>query len=147
MTPRVQALCTSSVVVNSRSLRNTWMYPSKFLSALFVNAINFSSNTSQCLIEIPSYMGMDALEAYAEDPNVKFILTERNPDKWVASVNNTVAVVVRMANSFRFAFLKYFDPILYRFLQLNQTMYWAFSDGTNPGEPDNESALRRNYVE
>lgn len=92
-------------------------------------------------------MGIEAIEAYAEDPNVKFILTERTPDDWVASVNNTVAGVVRMANSFPFTILRYFDSSLYYFLHLNQVMYWVLSDRTNPDDPDNEFALRRNYVE
>jgi hypothetical protein len=28
-------------------------------------------------------MGMDLIKAYLKDPDVKFILTERDPDKWV----------------------------------------------------------------
>ena len=92
-------------------------------------------------------MGAQALEVYAEDPDVKFILTHRDPDKWVTSMNNTVANVVRMATSFPMNILKHFDIILKGFFRLNQVMFWAMSDGTNPGDPNNEAALRRNYVE
>ncbi|GAB1198164.1 hypothetical protein APSETT444_007472 [Aspergillus pseudonomiae] len=100
-----------------------------------------------CFIELPSYLGTQALEVYAEDPDVKFILTYRDPDKWVTSMNNTVANVVRMATAFPMNILKHFDIILAGFLRLNQIMWWAISDGTNPGDPDNEARLRRNYVE
>ncbi|KAB8263007.1 P-loop containing nucleoside triphosphate hydrolase protein [Aspergillus pseudonomiae] len=100
-----------------------------------------------CFIELPSYLGTQALEVYAEDPDVKFILTYRDPDKWVTSMNNTVANVVRMATTFPMNILKHFDIILKRFLRLNQIMWWAISDGTNPGDRDNEARLRRNYVE
>ncbi|PIG85736.1 hypothetical protein AARAC_004077 [Aspergillus arachidicola] len=100
-----------------------------------------------CFIELPSYLGSQALEVYAEDPDVKFILTHRDPDKWVTSMDNTIANVLRMATSFPMNILKHFDIILKCFFRLNQVMFWAISDGTNPGDPNNEAALRRNYVE
>lgn len=90
---------------------------------------------------------MEAIGAFAEDPDVKFILTERDPDKWVKSVNNTVANVVKIGSSFPYAILKHFDTHWYRFLDLMQLMYLTLSDGTNPGDPGNEAALRRNYIE
>ncbi|KAE8149316.1 P-loop containing nucleoside triphosphate hydrolase protein [Aspergillus avenaceus] len=100
-----------------------------------------------CFIELPSYLGQEALEVYAQDPDVKFILTERDPDKWVKSVNSTVAKVVSMANSFPVNILKHFESTLFHFFRLNVTMYRAISDATSPGDPENEAALRRNYVE
>ena len=92
-------------------------------------------------------MGTDALKAYAEDPDVKFILTERDPDKWVKSVNSTVAEVVKIASSFPINILKHFEAESGQFFHLNCVMYDALSDGTRLPDPRNPSALRRNYVE
>ncbi|KAJ6133376.1 hypothetical protein N7471_008591 [Penicillium samsonianum] len=100
-----------------------------------------------CLVEVPSFMGMTVLSVYADDPNVKFILTEREPEKWVASVNNTAGTLIKKADSFPLVILRYFDGPLNLFLKLNETIYWALSDKTNPGEPDNALAMRRNYIE
>lgn len=101
----------------------------------------------QCLIEIPSYLGTTAIDAYLDDPEVKFILTERDPDKWVKSYNGSVATIVTAAQSFPMSVLKHFNPFLNAFLYLNEVLYWVVSDGTNPGDPHNEAAMRRNYVE
>ncbi|KAJ5670552.1 uncharacterized protein N7477_005915 [Penicillium maclennaniae] len=100
-----------------------------------------------CLVEVPSFFGMSAIKAYADDPNVKFILTERDPDKWVASFNKTAGATKKMADSFPLVILRYFDGPLNLFLNLNQTICWALSDKTKPGEPENAIAMRRNYIE
>ncbi|KAF9893853.1 hypothetical protein FE257_010023 [Aspergillus nanangensis] len=100
-----------------------------------------------CLIEIPSYIGMRAMESYAKDPDIKFILTERDPDKWVRSFNNTAGEVGKAANVFPMNILKRFDAELGGFFENTQLMYWAMSDGTDKGHPDNEAALRKNYIE
>ncbi|RAL05402.1 uncharacterized protein BO80DRAFT_461268 [Aspergillus ibericus CBS 121593] len=100
-----------------------------------------------CLMEIPSYVGLRSLETYMEDPEVKFILTERSPDKWVKSFNNTIGEAIKAADQLPISILKHFDAEMGEFFHLAQVMYWAYSDGTNPGHPDNEAALRKNYVE
>lgn len=88
---------------------------------------------------------MDVIEAYAQDPSVKFILTERSPERWAASVNNTAASVASLANRFPFSILKYFDATLYHFLSFNQLVYQALAGGTMPRDPDNEEMLCRYY--
>ncbi|OKO90892.1 hypothetical protein PENSUB_13193 [Penicillium subrubescens] len=98
-----------------------------------------------CLIEIPSYMGKDLLEAYAEDPDVKFILTERNPQKWAKSVNNSAGGVVAMAESFPMNIIKRFDATLCEFMRSNVLVYDALSACTRPGDADNEFELIRSY--
>ncbi|KAG6020785.1 hypothetical protein E4U41_002725 [Claviceps citrina] len=99
-----------------------------------------------CLVEVPYFLGPEILKAYADDPEVKFILTDRDPDKWAASVNNTVGGIVQMANSFPMNILNYFNGHLYWFLNLNRSIYGAIADGTAPGGKNNKEALRRNYV-
>ncbi|KAF7181865.1 hypothetical protein CNMCM7691_001162 [Aspergillus felis] len=100
-----------------------------------------------CLVEIPSWLGPALLDEYAQDPEVKFILTERDPDRWAKSVNGTAGFVVKAAASFPLNVLKHFDEELGIFLALNVTVYAAMADGTKPGQPGNEAALRRNYIE
>ncbi|KAJ5182786.1 hypothetical protein N7492_000402 [Penicillium capsulatum] len=100
-----------------------------------------------CLVEIPSYMGMDVMEAYVDDPDVKFILTERDPQKWASSVNKTAAQVAGLATQFPTNILKYFDGFLYEFLRMNQIVYRAMAGGTQVGDPDNEEMLCKYYTE
>ncbi|KAM0093360.1 hypothetical protein ACP6JD_003125 [Aspergillus fumigatus] len=100
-----------------------------------------------CLIEIPSFLGPALLDEYAQDPEVKIILTERDPDRWAKSVNGTAGFVVKAAASFPLNVLKHFDEELGIFLALNTTVYAVVADSTKPGQPGNEAALRRNYVE
>lgn len=76
---------------------------------------------------------------------MKFILTERQPEKWAASINNTAGKLATKATEFPFSILKYFDSTLYEFLTLNILVYRAIAGGTAPGEPGNEEALCRYY--
>ena len=101
----------------------------------------------QCVAELASYVGMDAINAYADDPNVKFILTERDPDSWVRSFNNTVPFVVNMAESFPMNILKHFQSTMGQFFRLNVVMYEVWSNGTRLGDKGNTEIMRRNYVD
>ncbi|KAJ5707158.1 hypothetical protein N7488_006959 [Penicillium malachiteum] len=98
-----------------------------------------------CIVEIPSYMGTDLLEAYGQDPDVKFILTERDPKKWSRSVNNTAGQVVIAANKFPLNVLKHFEPTLYHFFRMNTLAYNILAAGTKIGDQDNEKELVRSY--
>ncbi|GES57833.1 hypothetical protein ATEIFO6365_0002076800 [Aspergillus terreus] len=100
-----------------------------------------------CLIEIPSYLGIDVLEEYAADPDVQFILTERDPGAWARSVNNTAGRIVTMAATFPSSVLRHFNRSLGVFFHLNELVYWAVSEATNMDNPDNEACLRRSYIE
>jgi hypothetical protein len=101
----------------------------------------------QCLVELPSFLGPAVIEAYAEEPDVKFILVEREPTKWVASLTKTGGNLLKALNGFPLALLKYFDSLLYRFVSLNRIVFWSFTDCKNPGDPDYEVAMHRNYEE
>jgi hypothetical protein len=101
----------------------------------------------QCLVEIPSYMGMDLIQAHLKNPDVKFILTERDPDKWVDSVNNTAGGVANMAYQFPFSILKYFDSTIYEFLDLNVVTYRGLSGCTQIGSTENRENLRQFYID
>lgn len=88
---------------------------------------------------------MDVIEAYANDPDVKFILTERSPEKWAKSVNNSAAQVANMAYTFPFNILKYFSETLDHFLSMNTLVYTAIANGTKIGDADNEKILCKYY--
>jgi hypothetical protein len=90
-------------------------------------------------------MGKDLLETYAQEPNVKFILTERPPERWARSVNNTIVGAVRLGQQFPFSILKYFDATIREFLKVNEHMYDVVAGCTKPGDPDNISELCRYY--
>jgi hypothetical protein len=101
----------------------------------------------QCLVELASYLGAPVLDAYLEDPDVKFILTERDPDKWVTSFQNTIGDIIKMIASFPVNLLRFFNLDIFHFFLLNQLLYYVYSDGTQPDQSGNAMALRRNYVE
>ena len=81
-----------------------------------------------------------------DDPDVRFILTERNPDKWVTSVNKTAGALLDMPYQFPFSILKYFDATLYRFLAVNELVYRALSGCTKPGDAENAQIMRKLYT-
>ncbi|KAJ5811448.1 hypothetical protein N7474_007749, partial [Penicillium riverlandense] len=99
------------------------------------------------LVEIPAMLGPSVIEAYANDPDVKFLLTEREPEKWVASINNTAGPIIKQAKTFPLNILKYFDHALKVFLNQTVLVYDVLADSTYPGGPGNEAALQRNYTE
>ncbi|KAJ5110031.1 hypothetical protein N7532_002676 [Penicillium argentinense] len=100
-----------------------------------------------CIIEVPSYLGMDVIQSYIDDPEVKFILTERNPKNWALSFNNTAAKVAALATTFPVSILKYFHADLYHFFDVNVLVYRALSSNTKPGDAENEEMLCEYYSE
>ncbi|KIX05113.1 uncharacterized protein Z518_05985 [Rhinocladiella mackenziei CBS 650.93] len=98
------------------------------------------------LIEIPSFFGLEMLEAYLADPEVKFLLTERSPDSWVKSFNNFVGVNVQDCESPPLSILRYFNKTLRYFYRVNRVIYSTFSENTRIGDQRNEEYLRQNYV-
>lgn len=144
----------SGVKRYNRADCDKWMagYDVSLFCAWFQGYLRLDQKTDlrpipQCLVEIPSYVGMDVMETYVDDPDVKFILTERDPQKWAASINKTAAQVVVMAERFPMNILKYFDPFLYEFYHTNQIICCAMAGGTRIGDPDNEEMLCRYYTE
>ena len=97
------------------------------------------------LVEVPSYFGTECMEAYAQDPNVKFILTERTPRSWARSFNSFVGGLIKVIESPPFRVLKYFNRTINYFCVMNLDVYNLWSDFTRPGDPRNEETLMRNY--
>jgi hypothetical protein len=99
------------------------------------------------LVEIPSYFNTSMVEAYAEDPDVKFLFTERGPDSWVRGFNGYVGGIVVGVEGPLMKVLKQFHATLWHFCQINLLCYAAIAGNTRPGDPGNEERLRRFYVE
>ncbi|KAG6000330.1 hypothetical protein E4U21_005608 [Claviceps maximensis] len=100
----------------------------------------------ECIVEIPFFLGSEMIKAYADDPNVKFILTDRDADKWVDSFNNTLGREAKSSAVFPMNILKHFDGYLGGILGCNSAIYGAVADGTLPGDENNRAAVRRNYI-
>ena len=79
---------------------------------------------------------------------MQFLLTERDPDAWVRSFNNFVALcVLAPFHAFPMSVAKHFDPFLSNFVRLNELVYNVWSSGIPYGAEGNETELRRNYLE
>ncbi|OAL17485.1 hypothetical protein AYO22_11617 [Fonsecaea multimorphosa] len=97
------------------------------------------------LVEVPSYFDMACLEAYLQDPEVKFILTERTPQSWARSFNGFVGNIVANVETPLMKILRHFNRTLNYFYILNVEAYDFWSDCTRPGDPRNQENLMRNY--
>lgn len=82
-----------------------------------------------CMCIVPGYMTEEIVAAY---PNAKFILTERDPDAWVRSINGSVAGLARAASSFPLALFKHFDQYNFEFFRLVLMIFDALSARKGP---------------
>lgn len=87
------------------------------------------------------------MDAYIDDPEVKFILTERTPASFSRSVNNSVGRFITAAHSFPLGLLKYFDNYNWAFVSLGDDMYQIYSQGRTPGDPDCAEMIESWYKE
>ncbi|KAJ5775109.1 uncharacterized protein N7511_000120 [Penicillium nucicola] len=99
------------------------------------------------VVEVTSLLSTEVLESYAQDPDVKFILTERDPKKWALSINNSGGKAFMAVSSFPLNILKYFDYQLYHFIEAHLVAYNGMGSGTRPGDPDNEAMLCQYYTD
>ncbi|CAG7919530.1 unnamed protein product [Penicillium olsonii] len=100
-----------------------------------------------CIVEVPSYLGTGLIEAYVNDPDVKFILTERNPEKWATSINKTIGPNAEMSHQFPFLILKYFNATMYHTHTLIELIYRVMSKCTARGEAENVENIQKHYTE
>ncbi|KAL7781632.1 hypothetical protein V8C37DRAFT_417130 [Trichoderma ceciliae] len=98
------------------------------------------------IIEVSSYMPLQINRAYLDDPNVKFLLTEREPDKWAKSFNRQVGHMNDYLASIPISILRHFDKGLWYHWHFNALVYGLFSGMTKRGHPENEQILRQSYI-
>jgi len=64
---------------------------------------------NKVIIEMPFFMLHEIIKAY---PDAKFLLTEREPEKWATSFFNTVGVAQARLKMFPISLFKYFDAYI-----------------------------------
>lgn len=98
------------------------------------------------LVGVACYMPSQTLSAYLADPNVRFLLTEREPSRWVKSFNSFIGAIVTECHTLPLSLFKHFNYDLWHFDYLNKLAYWVFSNNMMPGEQGCDEALESNYI-
>ncbi|KAI8628236.1 hypothetical protein F5Y19DRAFT_476646 [Xylariaceae sp. FL1651] len=93
------------------------------------------------ITEIPFYMLRSVLKAY---PDAKFLLTERNPEKWAKSFENTVGITEQRMNTLPMSMLNYFDGRASHLGFFNRRMVDYNTNGFGVSDKGRE-ALIENY--
>lgn len=99
------------------------------------------------MLEVPSYLGTSFVEAYKDDPDVKFILTEREPAAFARSINNTVGPLITAINTLPMSLLKYFDAFVWQFCVINELAYEVVARGAAPTDPKSGENLQEHYCD
>jgi len=97
-------------------------------------------------IEIGSFIPTQTIGAYLDDPDVKFLLTERDPDRWAKSVESFIGGIVKALSSFPMNILKHFNSRLWHFWYINELLYGIWSTGSRPGQPGSQEMMRLYYT-
>ncbi|KAI1386597.1 P-loop containing nucleoside triphosphate hydrolase protein [Hypoxylon trugodes] len=95
------------------------------------------------IIEMPFFMLRSTLKAY---PDAKFLLTERNPEKWAKSYRNTIGDMVIQFGSFPLSVCRHFDAFTYYLSQTAFRLYDYMSNGYRM-TPEGQKFLAENYKE
>ncbi|KAF2970824.1 hypothetical protein GQX73_g2811 [Xylaria multiplex] len=93
------------------------------------------------IIEMPFFMLRSTLKAY---PDAKFVLTERDPEKWAKSYLNTIAVAANRFNQFPMSTFKYFDGFTLSMDAFGKRMMGYCTNGFGASE-NGRQALIENY--
>ena len=103
--------------------------------------------SSQVIIEIPSFL-LDAIyQAYGDEPGVRFLLTERDPDSWVRSVTTGPAeLLITLDQPGLLGLSRHFDAFNNEFFSLATLMYKSMAEGKGPNDPGAQNMLRKHYV-
>ncbi|KAI1103951.1 P-loop containing nucleoside triphosphate hydrolase protein [Jackrogersella minutella] len=95
------------------------------------------------IIEVPFYMLHSTVKAY---PDAKFLLTERDPEKWAKSFAHTVGWVVKRFSTFPLSIFKHFDSMAYNIAFLVETSLSYYSNGYGLS-PIGQKCITENYIE
>ncbi|KAK2018398.1 hypothetical protein LZ32DRAFT_371404 [Colletotrichum eremochloae] len=99
-----------------------------------------------CIVESPCYLCPNIIKAYLEDPNVKFILTERTPESWAKSIAGSLgAYHVKLAKP-PLSIARYFDSFIWELTALFRAMTHRWSGGLEPSDPGFNDALAKSYI-
>ncbi|KAI1760996.1 P-loop containing nucleoside triphosphate hydrolase protein [Hypoxylon sp. FL1150] len=93
------------------------------------------------IIEMPFFMLHSTLKAY---PDAKFLLTERNPDKWAKSFVNTIGKLTTAFRSFPMVIFKHFDAFAYNMSTMGLAIQSYYTNGYEL-TPEGQKQLVENY--
>ncbi|KAI1775150.1 P-loop containing nucleoside triphosphate hydrolase protein [Hypoxylon cercidicola] len=93
------------------------------------------------IIEMPFFMLHSMLKAY---PDAKFLLTERDPDKWAKSFANTIGKLATGFQRFPMVIFKYFDSFTTNMAFMGSTVQRYYTNGYGP-TPEGQKQLAENY--
>ncbi|KAK5625848.1 hypothetical protein RRF57_001564 [Xylaria bambusicola] len=93
------------------------------------------------IIEMPFFMLRSILNAY---PDAKFMLMERDPDKWAKSFFNSIGVASTRLSRLPMSIFKYFDSFIYSMDNFSTRMMIYWTNGFGVSDKGRE-ALIENY--
>ncbi|OTB06452.1 hypothetical protein M426DRAFT_111065 [Hypoxylon sp. CI-4A] len=93
------------------------------------------------IIEMPFFTLHSTLKAY---PNAKFLLTERDPEKWAKSYTNTAGKMSSQLQRFPMALFKYFDSFVFKMAYMGNRVLNYYTNGYGL-TPEGQKYLVENY--
>lgn len=97
-------------------------------------------------VEIGSFFPLTTLHRYLPDPDVKWILTERDPASWTRSIDETIGDVYRACSSADARVLGLFNPWLGLMSRWLEVVFKRWG-GKRPGEPGLSTAMQSSFLE
>ncbi|KAI0478865.1 P-loop containing nucleoside triphosphate hydrolase protein [Xylariaceae sp. FL0804] len=91
--------------------------------------------------EMPFWMMHSIVKAY---PDAKFLLVERDPEKWARSFMNTILAADKKYSTFPYQILRYFDNFAFRFSEFLSKNVAYFTNGLGSTE-QGQQRLVENY--
>lgn len=122
--------------------------PSKDSTLLLRDAdTNDCCQLTQCIIESPCYLCPNIVTEYLEDPDVKFILTERTPESWAKSIAGSLGAYHAKLSQPPLSVVRYFDTFVWELRALFKAMTHRWSKGLDPSDPGFQGAMAESYTE
>ncbi|KAK8120572.1 P-loop containing nucleoside triphosphate hydrolase protein [Apiospora kogelbergensis] len=100
-----------------------------------------------CLIESPCYLGASGIQTYVDDPNIKFILTQRSPESFAKSLSGSLGCYYAKLHEWPLTAARVCDGFVWELERMFRLMTFRWSHGLHPSDPDFRSALEQSYLE
>ncbi|KAK7991947.1 hypothetical protein PG988_000741 [Apiospora saccharicola] len=100
-----------------------------------------------CLIESPCYLGASGIRTYVDDPNVKFILTQRSPASFAKSLAGSLGCYYAKLHEWPLTAARVCDGFVWELERMFRLMTFRWSHGLHPSDPGFRQALEQSYVE
>lgn len=101
----------------------------------------------QCLVEIPYLLDTGIINAYRNDPDIKFVLVERDASSWADSCHATAGWLVNRLNGWEIQAYKHVSRFLTNFTRAVPLVYARQAAFTKPDEPGSKQAMAYSYNE